>query len=140
MAEIKTYSLWLQQISIGGKRAPHPGGIPVLRFALSDSRTANVVHGGGGGYGKAQVDLLDLTIIDSNSAFVHMSQAHSSGANLGRGRLEAFLASGCSRFLLEFESALVASLSGMGRFAGGAHFNLQLSIDKPRILWRPDCH
>jgi hypothetical protein len=135
MAEIKGYSLWLERISGSRNKLPHPGGIRVTGFRFTDSKSG-VTGGSGGGPGKAHFDGLELTAADS-LAFVQLSLARDSGANLGRGRLDELMPSGCSRPVLEFESALVDWLSGPTRYPPeAAGFQMQLWVDNPRILWQ----
>jgi hypothetical protein len=140
MAEIKSYSLWLQRISSSIPKAPYPGAIPVTGFSLSDSRLSGMASGSGGGPGKVRFDLLELTVTDRD-LFARLYNARHSGANLGRGRLDAVLSSGCSRVLLKFEDALVDSIAWIDRATPGpSPFDLKLSVNELELLWPANGH
>jgi hypothetical protein len=76
-----------------------------------------------------QADVLDMTLTDRGLVFAQLSQARNSGANLGKGRVYGLFSSGCSRLVLEFEEAIVQSLSWLdGLHKGPVRFNLELSV------------
>ena len=135
MAEIKSYSLWLERIISSGAQASHAAGIPIMGFVLSDSRNPAAASSSGVGRGHVRFDEINLTVAAGGLAFAELSRAHVSGTNLGRGRIDALLSSGRSQHLLDFESTLIGSFSWLGRFAAESHFDLKLWIEKPRFLW-----
>jgi hypothetical protein len=133
MADIKGYSLWLEKIISSGAQASKTGALSVIQFSFSDSHNPGSASTAGIGRGYARFDCLNVSVIASGLAQAELSRAHTSGANLGRGRLDAVLTSG-PRQILVFEDTLIAALSWIGRFSGESQLDLKLSIETPRAL------
>lgn len=135
--EIRGYSLWLERISALAAKTQRTAGLRVTSFAIKGTQDS-VATGGGAGPGKATFDTLQLTIApETGLEFAQLSRAQDTGANTGKGRLDAILSSGCSRHLLSFEDSMVNAVSALAGQFDDAQFELRLDIDELKLLWEP---
>ena len=103
--------------------------------SFSFSSSAPRPMGTSAGSGKAQFDVLNVSVTEE-SAFTYLFNASHSGANVGRGRLQAVMSQGGSRQVLEFESALISSATPQNPGLNSpAAIELTISMLNPRFLW-----
>ena len=132
MANVRNYSLWLQHINCG--KQSKNGQMAVSNFFFASS-TNSSFGAGGAGAGKAKFDTLHVSVTEE-CAFPYLFNASHSGANVGRGRLNAIMNSGASRQVLEFEDALIAFAKPQNPgIDSPATMDLTISMLNPRILW-----